>query len=381
MELKLPTTAQIDDIKSRIARKIERPQPIRPTFELNAATNDMVVSDVTADGVCYGSSGNNILKSADYGKTTTNLGVIPGGTLTPLVAWVLKMDDGAILVATNNRDALVGEVWRSDENEANFAKVLTFGTSGSYPGSTFGYSKFNNIVLVNEYGADKTAPNNPKYTYMSIDFGKTFTQIHALATFTGIHLHDIQYDPYEDIIWMVSGDGTDNKRVWMSPDRGVSWQEIFPPAQYTNVSILPNCILFGTDTALIVGFYRLDRPETGLRTVTEFNIVQAYLQTTNHPQMPMGSKSYSDFKNGVVYAAFYETAPYYTIPSTIYATKDGYNYFIVWQSYQDTVVTTGGCGVLAIAGASDAGFLVAYVRMGIDGKQNHTLKLTLPEWV
>lgn len=340
----------------------------------------MVVSDISKDGVCYGSTGNNILKSTDYGKTTTNLFVIPHTTTTHQIAFVLKMDNGCLVVAARNRDTNFSEIWLSDANDSNFRKVFTFETPGAYNSGTFGYSKFRNILLVNEYGQDKTLPNNPRRCYMSIDYGQTWKTILTLPNVDGVHPHDIQYDPYEDIIWIVSGDGLEHKRVWFSPDRGKTWTNIVPPKQYTNISILPNCILFGTDTGLEVGFYRLNRPKGGLRTAKNINIERAYLQTDTHPQMPIACQSYSDFNNGVVYSAFYETHPYYTIPSTIYATKDGINFFIIWQSEQDTVVPSGGAGVMAIAGA-DNEHLIAYVRMNIDGKNNHTLKLKLPDWV
>lgn len=375
MEIKLPSHSQLEAMM-----KYYRPKPIRPDFELNSSSNHFVVSDVSKDGVCYGSTGNNILKSTDYGKTTTNLGTIPYTTTTPLIAWVLKMGNGTLAIGARNRDLNVSEIWLSDKNEANFSKVFTFETPGAYPSSTFGYSKFRNILLVNEYGADKSFPNNPRRCYMSIDYGRTWKTILTLPNAEGVHPHDIQYDPYEDIIWIVSGDGLEHRRVWFSADRGNTWEEIIPPKQYTNISVLPNCILFGTDTALEVGFYRLNRPKGGFRTAAEFNIEKAYLQTDSHPQMPIACKSHSDFVNGIVYSSFYETHPYYTIPSTIYATKDGINFFIVWQSEQDTVVNTGGSGVLAIAGADNEN-LIAYVRMNIGDKSNHTLKLKLPEWV
>jgi hypothetical protein len=229
------------------------------------------------------------------------------------ISGVHFMYDGELLVfAGYNPGVSPGQLYRSTGWQANpatatFAVVATAsGGVDAYFAPTWGFSSYGKIVVVNEYGPKASFTDMARYSRLSTDGGATWSivfdlQAQCLALNqpagwdgTNAHLHGCAYDPWWDAIWICNGDYAEpNPKVWLSFDRGTTWQVVYTKHQYTSVIPLPNCILFGTDegsganNGLGNGIFRIPRQSR------EVLSIQAALieNTAGGAQTIVGSRS------------------------------------------------------------------------------------------
>lgn len=334
--------------------------------------------------VIYAYASNVLRQSTDHGATWNDVHTFTTGYA---VHGVRDLDNGELLVSLNvTAGNAAGEVWRSTGyNPSNLAaeswtKVLTVSgtTNGNYIEGAWGMSVYRNIVVLSEYGANKTPPNNARYVYLSTDYGATYTQIRDLgASFTG-HVHGCAYDPYDDRIWVtwgdyVQSDATTGRGIAYSDDRGTTWRTITTTHQPTGIIALPNCVLFVSDTNPN-GVYRVPRSADKNAIPT---VETAYLVDEASTLTWLGS---------MIFQARYEGAPV-LMPfinsggtarsGLIIATVDGYNFTEIWR---DTITySTTSSGPVRVVGPTSAGKLVGTVK---DGRQsaNSRLVADAPVW-
>ena len=165
-----------------------------------------------------------------------------------------RLSNGRILVALK-QDAGVFELWASDLSEdttKTFEKVLEF--ADGYPYGPWGWdTTHEEILLCSEY-----MDGNTNRAYMSRDNGLTWEKIFQGPDPTDgrFHIHSLAYDPYHSTIWIVTGDGK-YRNIYYSYDWGNVWHTMWPegtgsepgrPIQGLSISVMPHCILFGTDS-------------------------------------------------------------------------------------------------------------------------------------
>ncbi|WP_248910122.1 hypothetical protein [Halocatena marina] len=88
---------------------------------------------------------------------------------------------------------------------------------------------------------------------LSTDGGASFDRILKVPLKTtdaaNLHIHDVEYDPYVDRIWVVVGDSGNSQMYW-SDDLGTSWETIADQDEVTmltQIAAFKDCVAFGTD--------------------------------------------------------------------------------------------------------------------------------------
>ncbi|MHA1705032.1 MAG: WD40/YVTN/BNR-like repeat-containing protein [Promethearchaeota archaeon] len=83
----------------------------------------------------------------------------------------------------------------------------------------------------------------------STDGGRSWMTVNS---FKGIrHIHCVQYDPYEKLLWLGTGDRDEESKIMFSEDEGESWISIGSGSQmFRTISLLftENYVYWGTDT-------------------------------------------------------------------------------------------------------------------------------------
>lgn len=117
----------------------------------------------------------------------------------------------------------------------------------------YGRSIRGNVTILSTYhtGYDPTGENPAKYLYISQDYGDTFREVALPEYFvkdpTQFHIHDVEYDPFDNRIWISIGDQT-NSGLYYSNDLGVTWEKVVDaPIRPTNITAIRDFVLFGTD--------------------------------------------------------------------------------------------------------------------------------------
>ena len=175
--------------------------------------------------------------------------------------------DKSVLFVTST-----GFVYRStdlsDPAIANWEKVLDPPSSGDFTWR-YGRSIHGNMVILSTYhqGYDPTGENPARFLYISQDYGETFREVELPSIMvkdpTQFHIHDVEYDPYTKRMWLSVGDQS-NSGLYYSDDFANSWELVEgAPIRPTNITALPNVVLFGTDDrpSAIYGYKKNDNGE------------------------------------------------------------------------------------------------------------------------
>lgn len=202
------------------------------------------------DSVLYANKSsdlNALYSSTDSGETWEQLYRFAGARIDAMEV----LDNGYLIVQTQN-----GNIHRSTDGGANWDVVAT--TDG-YVSNWGGLHSYDNIVLIAPY-----QNATEKKAYASTDYGLTWREIfHVKEGVT--HIHTIAYDPYESLIWIVTGDHRPADSIFFSPNFGRTWERHNADKSFyrcTNIMPLPDSVLFGTDENYISGFYKHVRPKS-----------------------------------------------------------------------------------------------------------------------
>jgi len=237
-------------------------------------------------------------KSVDNGSNWTAL-----KTFDQAVYRIVALDNGYFLVLLNDGTLMRTNDW------TNITEIMTFTKK---PHTLFGINVYKNHVLMSEYGAYNTS----KKVYYSSDYGATFSEIFDLETYrpeaTGHHLHTAVFDPYENLIWVCSGDGMNNQMYFVSADYGTNWTLCGEfgnmPTQATYIMPLRDCVLFASD-ARLVDVIRYNRPLNGT-TMTQtfkFELAQTFAQSwgkTDSTEVPIASTAFVDYEKSIAYFGY-----------------------------------------------------------------------------
>ena len=94
---------------------------------------------------------------------------------------------------------------------------------------------------------------NDTHLYRSIDNGQSF-QIILTFPKTIRHIHFIKYDPYENCIWLGTGDGDNESKLMRSDDNGNSWKTVGEGSQQwraIGVCFNESSLIWGTDAGSV----------------------------------------------------------------------------------------------------------------------------------
>lgn len=312
-------------------KKIERPKQT-PSVGTPVINSSYEPVGFIKNNVIYGNRETMLRRSTDYGKNWSL--VHDFVTSKPYIT--LISDTGRFIIVLEN-----GELWTSDLTGANFTLRHTF--EGGKPDGAFGFSMYKNMIFFAEYNPVKTPPT-AKRVIASFDGGASWaTILNIMDSPNNFHTHGVQYDPYEDIIWVVTGDGVQAKMIFYSVDRGLTWDKVAPwglaPIQACTVIPLPECVLFIGDSYQ-VGVHRYVRPKMGTVKGQNFIFERAMLlqnDWNNTKEVPIPSKPVIDFENNKAYFGWYLSnnavgGGYVLHHANVFATADGFNFTQIFST-------------------------------------------------
>jgi hypothetical protein len=168
---------------------------------------------------------------------------------TPSLKTMIVSDTGRIILGTNQ-----GRVLVSDTAKTTFTAAFTFASGESR--LEWGWNKYKNIILLSSYGNNATTP--PCEVIMSLDHGATFKRIFNKDTSSVVdkehfHIHSTLYDPYADVIYVVTGD-FEERQIYASWNLGNDWiptienpDDGYPSIHPTQMIATPYGITLGSD--------------------------------------------------------------------------------------------------------------------------------------
>lgn len=111
----------------------------------------------------------------------------------------------------------------------------------------------NGYIFFGEYSLNNKR-NHDSCLYRSIDGGKSFQAILKLKNDAARHIHYVKWDPYENCIWLGTGDKNYECLLLKSNDYGITWQKIGSGSQ--NWRAIGICfdrdyLIWGTDAGSV----------------------------------------------------------------------------------------------------------------------------------
>lgn len=289
----------------------------------------------------------------------------------------------ALMVTNTNRIVVCsqfGRVFVSDENQENFTDVgiqMPFlGDHYSWCHFQFGYGHYENLVWVSSYGHNDIVANK---AYLSKDYGATWEEMSDLPYVNhthNIHVHDLQYDPYQDRFWCVFGDDN-NANTFYSDDLGQTWTPVFGlhaedqrNVQYTSIACFDHGVVFGSDQTGLDD--RLDYwPRSEVVDPKDF-------KTIYYPDKGKGFISFAlKAWQGVVGNDLITLMPWYGLSNNktfLLATIDGKRWFEIYRGKHP-----GGWQIAGISSKDSQNRILGFDR---DNSGNIGLmRMPLPKWI
>jgi hypothetical protein len=369
------TTSENKPTENRVSRFA--PVPLNPYSYRTDTVRSITPTSIARDGTWYGVSGTVLEKSTDYGDSWSEIYRLD---TSDRAAQIHVLEDGTLLLITQN-----GRILKSNVSHTEFEEKVQMASPDIKMSSRFGVNIYSNLAFVAEYG-DKNGTNPPRRVYMSDDFGETWRVIFEPEVRSNYHTHDVAYDPYEDIVWVVNGDGVENSNVHYSTDFGDSWTTVYIdgecPNQFTSILPMSNCVLFLSDNRHD-GVYRWDRIQSGIASVDQILLEPAYTinRENDGPEM-IGNRGFVDYAgDGAAYFGYAQFHTNVKDPAIVYATRNGYDFYKIWNSdYMPFQDTQGFIGISGVDGIDDEGHLVVGLS-GAPSGEGRTLRLKVPKWV
>lgn len=215
---------------------------------------------IDQDEYLYGRGANRLLGSDDWWETTETLFTFGE---SDIVRAVVVPESGRVIVGIEDGDENRGrlEVLDEDFESSETAYQFDYG----YAIHTNGHVTYDDYVIMSTYGfSDFEADRHPNEVVLSTDGGETFERILEVplntTDATNNHIHDVEWDPYAERIWVSVGDHGNSQILW-SDDLGDSWSVVDERGvvtQPTQIVAFEDSIAFATDS-YPSGIIRWDR--------------------------------------------------------------------------------------------------------------------------
>jgi hypothetical protein len=202
-------------------------------------------------GRMYGRYGTEVMVSDDWYQTTKTMFSFQEID-NEHVQMVIVPPSGRIIVAVGGRGDTGGRIYRLNNNLDGAKKLYQFDYGRVLNG--MGHVVYEDIVVLASYAlSDFEEDQYANEVILSTDGGKSFDRILEVPLATtdaaNLHIHDVEYDPYAERIWVVVGDNGNSQMYW-SDDLGTSWKTIAEQGDVTmmtQIAAFKDCVAFGTD--------------------------------------------------------------------------------------------------------------------------------------
>ncbi len=372
LTVKLKFTANIHlQYEGRRSTKRYAPMPARLN-PIIRSTAGKEIAHVTPDSIVYAYGGRNLYKSQDLGVTWD---LIQTPFTDGNVTRIKKLSMGELLVIGNNLDGKKGlQVWKSGKDERNLRKVTTLDTF-SDANSFWGLEIYDDIILFAPYIIQPRKASQTLNVYLSRDGGEKWEAIFKAPTIDSWHFHGIKLDPFESRIWVLCGDGPEKQNVWFTDNWGADWESLWSigesPVQFTDLAVLPNCLIFGIDDPKGLGYMRLDKPTPRLSAgALKFHIHEAYFLDKIGVKVDATGRFIT--KDNVAYL------PSESPRGLLTATKDGFDYYVLWDYTKEPGGAVAGITYIE---ATNTGKLIGYFKDKERDGETFIWIADLPKWI
>ena len=230
---------------------------------------------------CYGACGNRLLEMNCRGDAIKRWGYVGAFWERQLsrsrlirhllrlgIHHLVQLPDEKLLAVVRKRAYLV-------DASGNSQLVFRF-ERGNKPGSKGVCTTPNGDVFMAEYAVNG-ARNLPMMLHRSRDGGKSFEVVHQFSAGKIAHYHFVQWDRYENCLWMGTGDTDSECLLFKSTDGGDNWRQVGGGSQLwraVGLAFRPEAVFWGTDAGWTAGTHpnyvmRLDRNTGVLDKVLE----------------------------------------------------------------------------------------------------------------
>ena len=329
-----------------------------PAPSIIKPTGGVPVLYVDPDGVMYRrESTSRLSKSVDQADNWTEV-----HTFASPPGKVAKVAAGNLVVFLEN-----GEIWRSDTDGANFAKVFETDSEAS---GIQNLEQYGNMMFCTSWGLP---PNVRRNVAISKDYGATWAYVTPLPETTMNHTHAICYDPYEGLLWAACGDTPNGRRVYWSDNLGVTWQTN-PNISHRLTCIMPfpDKVIFGSDEqyeAFTLEYNRVARGTSGTEIQLEKNWVPIKWINENFESTWAMRPAVVYGNSPMAYFGFRQAAGATFIP-TVWQT-DGKDYFPLWKHDHIPAAGVVPAGILGVWGPDKDNKIYAALATDIGGVNNH----------
>jgi hypothetical protein len=181
---------------------------------------------------------------------------------------LLRLPDGRFLVVVRKRTYLVGA--------SGEARIAFRFERGNKPASKGVCVAPGGDIFIAEYAVNG-ARKLPMMLHRSRDGGKSFETIHEFGPGEVCHYHFVQWDRYENCLWMGTGDADRECLLYRSDDGGDNWRQVGGGSQLwraVGLAFRQEAVYWGTDAGWTAGTHpnyvmRLDRSTGEVEKVLE----------------------------------------------------------------------------------------------------------------
>ncbi|RRJ29410.1 beta propeller repeat protein [Halocatena pleomorpha] len=241
---------------------------------------------IDQNGRMYGRSGTDVTVSDDWYQTTEVLFSFEDID-DDHVQMVIVPESGNIITAVGGRGDTGGRIYRLRDDLSGAEKLYQFEYGRAMPG--MGHAVYDDIIVLSCYAlSDFEAEQYANEVILSTDGGQSFNRILKAPLKTtdaaNLHIHDVEYDPYADRIWVVVGDNGNTQLYW-SDDLGSSWETIAEQGEVTmltQIAAFKDCVAFGTD-GTPEGIIRWEREKPTDKPDGVDDLVRPYVKIETDP--------------------------------------------------------------------------------------------------
>jgi len=388
VDLEEVKTAVMKDVEQMVYQNLSLFEPTIPKLTWQTVgTGWRKPLWLSKDGeVVWGDYGGQLLQSTNEWATYEQVGT---SSLPKPILGIRELDDGELLVSTarDEADGTKAKVYktvgydRNNPSATTFKEVLEVNVTQANVNNSWGFSIYENIVLVSEYGLK--GYEGARYVYLSTDYGETFNVIFDLYTqeiegrpdlTMTAHVHTVAYDPYYNRIWLCVGD-LPNTATYYSDDMGQTW--VFVEGsnimQYTGIIALPDSVIFGSDRGPNgIHVYRR-KSKTEMPVIEPLYLINDNSSNTHVFELPFKRDWHP--QTPVYFAATRAQGTEYR--PVIMGLVDGKKAHLLWEADFEGDYTGN---VWYALGATAQGNIIAYMSdPNINGYR--IVKATAPDWV
>jgi len=130
----------------------------------------------------------------------------------------------------------------------------------------------NGTIFFGEYTLNPNRDHDT-HLYRSVDGGQTFHIILTLPMKEYRHIHFVKYDPYENCLWLGTGDEDFECKLMRSEDNGDTWETVGEGSQdwrAIGVCFDSECLIWGTDAGSVPDqnhIIKMDRKERTINVI------------------------------------------------------------------------------------------------------------------